>query len=95
MTSGNPQHNLTINRKIEMSKDKKPKQKLRYMLFQLLRKLIADHTPAGRHEVMMSGNFTLEELVVLQKTINGCVYHKARRDNIIDAAEERIEHEQL
>jgi len=77
------------------SKTAKPKRPLRYMLFQLLRKLINDHSPSERHEILLKGDFTLEELVALQKTINGMVYHKARRDNLMDSTEERISNEQL
>lgn len=50
----------------------------RYHLHYLLRRLI-QLKPAQQHAALLSGEFSLEEVIALRKAFNGLEYHIARR----------------
>jgi len=50
----------------------------KYTLFHLLRRFIAECTPAARLHILREGGFTSEEIIALQKLMNGVSYHTRR-----------------
>ena len=55
-----------------------PPVKGRYIMLRLLRQFLT-LKPADQHQVLIAGDFTVDESISLAKAFNGAKYHKLRR----------------